>query len=124
MSNVDLPMDEVLGAVVQATGAALLDGMGSEVPGTILSNGEVPEFGAGATDAQISGFKYLRGRAYDFLCEFMREVVLLPPRCWSGLLPYHRPPTVQKWRGSMVRVIDSRGRSAWELKNELGGVSP
>lgn len=113
VSHVDLPLNQVLSAFVQATGAELLNSM-SNVADTINS-GSLPVFGEGATEAEIQGFKDLRGTAYEALCKFMREVELSPPQCLSGCLRRHRP-TIVDWRDSMVQVRNRTGGRAWVLE--------
>ncbi|CAM9585483.1 unnamed protein product [Scytosiphon promiscuus] len=116
MSNVDLPLNGVLEAFVQATGAEVLNSM-SGVPDTISSD-SLPAFGAGAPEADVKKFKLLRGKAYEALCAFMRDVESLhPPR--SGCLPFGclGPSDIFDWRTSMVQVKNPRtGRHAWVLK--------
>ncbi|CAM9909050.1 unnamed protein product [Ectocarpus sp. 12 AP-2014] len=108
VSNVDLPLNEVLGAFVQATGAELLNSM-SKVPDTINS-GSLPVFGEGATEEETKRFTNLRGKAYKALCEFMRQKELSPPQRLSGCLPCGCP-TIVNWRDGMVQV-----GQAWVLK--------
>ncbi|CAM9984147.1 unnamed protein product [Ectocarpus fasciculatus] len=108
VSNVDLPLNEVLGAFVQATGAELLNSM-SKVADTINS-GSLPVFGEGATEAETKRFIHLRGKAYKALCEFMRQKELSPPQRISGCFPCGCP-TIVNWRDSMVQV-----GQAWVLK--------
>lgn len=115
VSNVDLPLNEVLGAFVQATGAELLDSMHKEAPGT-MNSGSLPVFGERATVEEIQGFKDLRGAAYEYLCDFMRKVELSPLRCWSRCLPCHRPLTIVNWRDCIVQVKNRTGGCAWVLK--------
>lgn len=115
VSNVDLPLNKVLGAFVMATGAELLDGVG-KVPDRI-SSAVLPVFSEGATGAEIDGFKDVRGKAYEGLCKFMRDVELSPPQCLSGCLPCHRTLAVVDWRDHMVQVRNPRTeRRAWVLK--------
>lgn len=108
VSNVDLPLNEVLGAFVQATGAELLNSM-SKVADTINS-GSLPVFGEGATEEETERFINLRGKAYEALCDFMRQKELSRPQCISGCLPCCCP-TVVNWRDNMVQV-----GQAWVLK--------
>lgn len=123
MSNVDLPLNQVLDAAVKATGAAVLDGMGTEVPNSIDIDA-FPVFGEGATVEQKQGFKDLQGKAYKFLCDFMREAEASPSRRLSRCLPCCRPstpptdliPPTVSWKDSMVQVRNRNGRWAWVLK--------
>lgn len=123
VSNVDLPLNEVLGAVVKATGAELLEGIGTEVPSTIKTD-SFPAFGEGATEKQIQSFKELRGTAYEALCKFMQEAEPSQPpprRCWprcrsrSSTPP--PTPTTLSWEDSMVQVRNRNGRWAWVLND-------
>ena len=122
MSNVDLPLNEVLEAAVKATGAAVLEGVGTEVPNSV-DNDPVPVFGEGATVEQERGFRDLQGSAYEFLCDFMREAEPSSRRHLWGCLPCRRPtppppdltPSVD-WKDSMVQVRNRNGRWAWVLK--------
>lgn len=123
VSNVDLPLNQVLDAAVKATGAAVLDGIGTEVPNSI-DDDAVPVFGEGATAAQKQGFKDLQGAAYQFLCDFMQGAEPSSPRRLSGCLPCCRPitpptdltPPPVSWKDSMVQVRNRNGRWAWVLK--------
>lgn len=125
MSNVDLPLNQVLDAAVKATGAAVLDGMGTEVPNSV-DNDPVPVFGEGATVEQKQGFKDLQGTAYKFLCDFMQQAEPSTPRHLSGCLPCCRSSTrptdltpsdnCKNWKESMVQVRNRNGRWAWVLK--------
>ncbi|CAM9917938.1 unnamed protein product [Ectocarpus fasciculatus] len=122
VSSVDLPLNQVLEAAVKATGAAVLDEMGTEVPNSVDSD-PVPVFGEGATVEQKQEFMELQGTAYKFLCDFMQEAEPSTPRRLSACLPCCRPstpptdltPTVN-WKDSMVQVRNSNGRWAWVLK--------
>lgn len=114
----DLPLNEVLGAVVQAAGDALLDGIGTDIPGTI-SNDPVPDFTTGASAAH----KELQGTAYKYVCEFMRKAE--PTRRKSVCIPCHRPstppmPPTVNWKDSMVQVRNGQGGWAWILKKNEG----
>lgn len=115
VSHVDLPLSELLGAFVKATGAELVDGVG-KVPGRI-SRAAVPVFGEGATTEEIQRFRRLRGNAYEALCEFMRDVETSPSGRLSGCLPCCCTQAVVNWRDSMVQVENPRTRRlAWVLK--------
>lgn len=117
VSNVDLPLNEVLGAAVKATGAELVDGIGTEALGTVNTD-RPPLFGEGATDAKIQEFKDLQGPAYESLCNFMREAEASPRRRWSWCLPclsQSIPPTAC-WKESMVQERTRNGGWAWVLK--------
>ncbi len=124
VSNVDLPLDEVLGAMVQATGPELLEGMGTKPPSAV-NDGPGPVPSAGATDGRR---QVLQGEAYKFLCEFMQEVEpsqLPPPRLFGCLPCLHSstpitPPTASvNWKDSMVQVRNARGGWAWVLKENM-----
>lgn len=120
VSNVDLPLNDVLGAAVKATGAALVDGIGTEVPSTINTD-RVSVFAEGETAAKTQQCKNLQGAAYDSLCKFMREVEASPPRGWFGCPRCHRqstPPAVN-WKTSMVQERNRNGGWAWVLKENL-----
>lgn len=111
----ELPLNEVLGAFVMATGAELLDGVG-KVPERI-SSAALPVFSEGATGAEIERFKDLRGAAYEALCKLMRDVELSPPQRLSGCFPCHRALAVVDWRDHMVQVRNPHtGGRAWVLK--------
>lgn len=115
VSNVDLPLNEVLGAFVMATGAELLDGVG-KVPERIDS-AALPVFSEGATRAEIEGFKDLRGTAYEALCKFVRDVEPSPPQRLCGCFPCRRTLAVVDWRDHMVQVTNPHtGGRAWVLK--------
>lgn len=109
VSNVDLPLNEVLGAAVQATGSELLDGMGTGIPGSI-GRDRVPDFALGATAEQ----KELQGTAYDFLCEFMRKAE--PTRRAVRIPCCRRSNPRVNWKDSMVQVRNRQGGWAWVLK--------
>lgn len=114
VSHVDLPLNDLLSAFVQATGAEVLDSM-SKVSVTIGS-GSIPVFGEGAKEAEIEKFTRLRGEAYRALCTFMHDVDSRRQRR-SGCLPCRGPrqPFID-WRKSMVQVENPRtGRYAWVL---------
>ena len=120
VSNVDLPLNEVLGAIVQATGSELLERVGTEAPSAI-KDGPGQMSAGGATD----GRKILQGTAYKFLCEFMQEVEPSepPPPRWSTCLSCHSPsvartpPTCSvSWKDSMVQVRNRKRGWVWVLK--------
>ena len=121
VSNVDLPLNHVLEAAVKATGAEVLNGIGTEVPNPV-GNDPVPVFGEGATVEQKQSFKYLQDAAYKFLREFMKDAEPSPRRL-SKCLPCCRPVTPPtnltpsvSWKDSMVQVRNRNGRWAWVLK--------
>ena len=118
MSNVDLPLNDLLSAVAHATGAELVDGVATEVSNAVRDD-PVPVFGEGATDSQIQGFKTLRGKAYEALCEFMPKVESPHSRCRSCCLPFcGRSTTFLNWRDYMIQAENpnTRGGGAWVLR--------
>ncbi|CAN0014690.1 unnamed protein product [Pylaiella littoralis] len=131
VSNVDLPMNEVLGAAVNTTGAALVDGIGTEVPSTINTDG-ISVLEEGEAGEKIKELKRLQGPAYEFLCEFMRKMEAPPPRRCFGCLPRslscHRQssqstqvtgPTQSTgcWKDKMVQERNGNGGWAWVLRD-------
>lgn len=56
VSNVDLPLTDLVSAIAQATGAELLDGAATQVSNV----DQMPVCGKGATKSQIQGFKHLQ----------------------------------------------------------------
>lgn len=122
VSNVDLPLNEVLGAMVQATGAELLEELGTKPPSAVNNNGPGSLPSAAVADGRS---QVLQGTAYKFLCEFMQEAEpsQLPPPRLFGCLPCLRssapitPPTTSSvhWKDSMVQVRNARGGWAWVL---------
>ena len=126
VSNVDLPLNETLGAIVEATGAKLLNGFGTQVSTSVSANqrGGLPVFGADSTDGQQREFVKLRARAYEFLCDFMHNMESSPPQGCYGCLPFYSPPPTDEsmvdWRDSMVQIRGRSGGWVWVLKkNEV-----
>ncbi|CAM9290372.1 unnamed protein product, partial [Hapterophycus canaliculatus] len=127
VSHVDLPLDEVLGAFVKATGAELVASMSNVTES--IGSAAIPEFGEGATQDEIDRFIHLRGTAYKALCDFMSGVE--SPGCLPGCLPRRRTRVVD-WRKNMDRVQNPRTRRwAWVLRGNKdayvrkhGGILP
>ena len=115
MSNVDLPLNEVLGAVVQATGAVLVDEMSTDIPST-MSIDQVSVFTEGETVAKTQHCKDLQGSAYESLCKFMREAEAPPSRRWLGCPPCQSSPPADSWKTRMVQERNRNGGWAWVLK--------
>eukprot|EP00752_Nemacystus_decipiens_P013381 g11847.t1 len=103
VSNVDLPLNEVLEAAVKATGAAMLEGVGTEVPNSV-DNDPIPVFGEGATVEQKRGFRDMQGSAYEFLCDFVQEAESSTPRRFASKA-YYAAGSYQQ--GSNAAVVAS-----------------
>lgn len=119
MANVDLPLHDMLDALVEATAAEALDNVAT-MP---IPDGDQSVFNADARHAegQNAEFKDLHGSAHESLCEFMHKqerkdrarcCTFLP--CFSGETP---KPTGVDWRDHMVQVENGIGGWAWILKD-------
>lgn len=117
VANVDLPLHDMLGALVNATAAGVLDA---------AENAPIPDydqsvFNADAkhTEGQNPEFKELTGEAYEALCAFMREQEPKErARCSCLPLLSKRAPAPRgvDWREHMVQIEGCIGGWAWVRK--------
>lgn len=119
VANVDLPLHEMLSALVNATADEILSNVAS-VP---IPDGDQSVFNADAkhTEEQSDGFKDLHGSAYESLCTFMRKQERKDrARCCTLFPCLSREtlkPTSVDWRDHMVQVENGIGGWAWVLKD-------
>lgn len=121
VANVDLPLHDMLNALVMATATEVLNTVASEMP---IADTEQSVFNADAkhTEKQSEYFKELHGSAHESLCAFMRKQERKEDRaqcctflrCFSGETP---KPTGVDWRDHMVQVENGIGGWAWVLKD-------
>lgn len=120
VANVDLPLHDMLGALIKATTAEALNNVAS----VSISDRDRSVFSADAkhTEGQTEDFKDLHGPAYESLCAFMRKREREElPRCSSRFLPFSstrpRSQTAVDWRDNMVEVENGIGGWSWVLRN-------
>lgn len=99
MASVDLPLHDMLGALVNATAAEVI----GNVPSVPIPDDGLFNEDANHTEGQTEGFKRLHGPAFKSLCTFMKtQESNGRARCLSSLPRFSRETTATtdnvKWR--------------------------
>lgn len=119
VSHVDLPINELLGALVTGMDAEVVDAVGTKVADYLGRSAFKPD--ASCLDGQSGEFKKLHGPAYESLCAFMRRLekrANLHARMVRIIPCISRKPTSTfvDWKASMEQVPDHSGGWLWVLK--------
>ena len=129
VSNVDLPLDDFLDALVRSSSKDLLDGMGNTVPvsGTPVA---APLHSESSGDGRRLPPEKLQKAAYAALCQFMQTVESpsstccgFRARCSTCGSTRDAGCVCVRWKAEMARVPNGKGGLVWVKKtNEAAYV--